>query len=181
MVWSKQSIFLSMAALALLPLGSCANSPWASQLENSLAADPQLQAKVTQPEISPTASPEISPEISPEVSPTLPANFPAEIPRYPNAELLAVTEAVSSQGATLGSSQPVQTRWQTPDSVAQVQQFYQEKLQASGWQITTGATADQPLRATKDGLEVTIALQRQAEQTELIAGLQIWRYRRESG
>ena len=71
----KQSILLSMVTLALLPLGSCANSPWASQLENALAADPQLQATVPEP------SPEASPEASPSLSAELPANFPAEIPR----------------------------------------------------------------------------------------------------
>ena len=168
----KQSILLSMVTLALLPLGSCANSPWASQLENALAADPQLQATVPEP------SPEASPEASPSLSAELPANFPAEIPRYPNAKLISVTAADQIEGASLGSSQLVQTRWQTADSVAQVRQFYQEKLQAAGWQIAPQPTASEsaspqpisepvpPLRATKDGLEVIIAVQQQANQAD---------------
>ncbi len=161
----KPSIFLSIVTLTLLPLGSCANSPWASQLENSLAADPQLQANAASPEVTPTVSP---------ASVELPASFPAEIPRYPDAQLLAVTEPDATQSAELGSSQPVQTRWQTADAVEQVQQFYQEKLQADGWQIASAAPA-QPnqIRASKDGLELSVAVQRQANNTELSLDYQI--------
>ncbi len=164
----KQFIFLGMATVALLPLGSCSNSPWASQLENSLAADPRLQG--TNSEASSEASPEISPGISPETSPDstaeLPGNFPAEIPRYPNAQLVAVTEA-DEAGAALGSSSSVQTKWETADPAAEVQQFYRETLQSAGWQLATSAGADEPLRATKDGLELSVAAQSQAGSTQL--------------
>ncbi len=176
----KQSVLLSsLAALALLPLASCANTPWASQLENSLAADPQLQARV---EASPTADPTAPVQ--------LPANFPAEIPRYPNATLVAVSggDAGSSDpapnpassdpapnpaspnpaspnptgtpGAALGENQPVRTRWQTSDAVEQVKQFYQTQFQTNGWQLSpTGTEANAALQASRDGLQVVVAAQ----------------------
>jgi hypothetical protein len=148
----KQSVlWSSLTILALLPLGSCANSPWASQLEQALSADPRLQANTVEPSPAETAA-------SPDVV-QLPTNFPAEIPRYPYAELVAVTGADSSENVVVGANQPTQTRWQTTDDAAQVRQFYQEKFQANGWQLAaeTAGTADQPLEATRDGLKVQVA------------------------
>jgi hypothetical protein len=147
----KQSVlWSSLTILALLPLGSCANTPWASQLEQALSADPRLQANTVEPSPAETAA-------SPDVV-QLPTNFPAEIPRYPNAELVAVTGADSSD-VVVGANQPTQTRWQTTDDAAQVRQFYQNKFQADGWQLTaeTAETAEQPLEATRDGLKVQVA------------------------
>ncbi|MFM7425713.1 MAG: S-layer homology domain-containing protein, partial [Elainella sp.] len=175
----KQSVLLSsLAALALLPLASCANAPWANQLENSLAADPQLQARV---EASPTADPTATVQ--------LPANFPAEIPRYPNATLVAVSGAEAVSGAdsgtdsanvtnpnpaspadpTLGQTQPVRTRWQTSDSAEQVQQFYQTQFQTNGWQLSpaAGNAPNAALQASRDGLQVVVAAQPGNDATEL--------------
>jgi hypothetical protein len=155
----KQSVlWSSLAVCILLPLGACSSSPWASRLEQSLAADPRLQ-------VNNQANP--APE-SPTGSETaqLPANFPAEIPRYPNAELLSVSGATSSDNPVAGSAQPVQTRWRTTDTAAQVQQFYRDKFQSGGWQVGGAGSADrsnpssetnQPLQATQDGLQVSIA------------------------
>lgn len=137
---------LSLLAIGLLPLGSCANTPWAAQLQDSLAADPQLQAN-SEPEGS---------EVPAATTPQLPANFPAEIPRYANATLLEVLGAEASDGP-IGSNRPVQTRWQTSDSTEQVQQFYRDRFQAEGWQIMPSPDAAAPLQASRDGLQVAIA------------------------
>ncbi|MBF2050282.1 MAG: S-layer homology domain-containing protein [Leptolyngbya sp. IPPAS B-1204] len=147
----KQSVlWSSLTILALLPLGSCANTPWAAQLEQALSADPRLQASTVEASPEPTASP---------AGVQLPTNFPAEIPRYPNAELVAVGGASSSEDVVVGANQSTETRWQTSDAAAQVRQFYQEKFQAEGWQIAadTAESSDQPIAATRDGLKVQIA------------------------
>lgn len=153
MVRLKQSVLLSsLIACVLLPLGSCANTPWAKQLENSLAADPQLEANNQAPEAT-------SPEATPSATTAqLPQNFPAEIPRYPNAELVSVTGA-NQETVAVGASQTVQTRWQTADSVEQVQQFYREQFQSTGWQLASsaGSSATQPIEAARDGLQVTVS------------------------
>lgn len=145
----KSLSFISLLTIGLLlPLGACSNSPWAQQLEQSLAADPQLQ---TSPTGSPAGSPSPASVTGPAVQ--LPANFPAEIPRYPGAELIAVTGADQSAVAITGNT-PVQTRWQTVDPVERVQQFYRERLQNDGWQLNAADAA--PLQADRDGLQVTI-------------------------
>ncbi len=137
---------LSLLAIGLLPLGSCANTPWAAQLQQSLAADPQLQANSDAVVIeSPTST-----------TTQLPANFPAEIPRYANATLLAVT-GVEQTNSPIDNNQPVKTRWQTEDTAEQVQQFYRDRFQAEGWQITPATDADAPLQASRDGLQVAIS------------------------
>lgn len=144
----------------LLPLGACANTPWASQLQQSLAADPQLQGN----SIDPSPAVEPSPD---QTEAQLPANFPAEIPRYPNAELVGVTTA-DQTGVAIGTNPKTQTRWQTADSASQVRQFYQEKFQTGGWQMSPDQlpaqspeqspdSQDQPLQATRDGLLVSVA------------------------
>lgn len=148
----KQSVFLGgLTVCVLLPLGACANAPWASQLQQSLAADPQLQANATD------ASPSPEPSLSPTTA-QLPTNFPAEIPRYPNAELVAVTGADQSDNVEIGTNSVTETRWQTEDDVVQVRQFYQKQFQSEGWQLAANSdSTDQPLQATRDGLQVTVA------------------------
>lgn len=157
----QQSFLLSgLIVSMLLPLGACANTPWASQLQQSLAADPQLQGNSIDP------SPSIEP--SPDQAGTqLPANFPAEIPRYPNAELVEVV-AADQTGVAIGSNPQTRTRWQTADSASQVRQFYQQKFQTEGWQISPGQldSPDQPLQATRDGLLVNVVTPAGAEKTE---------------
>lgn len=144
-------LLTGLAACVLLPLGSCANSPWAKNLERSLAADPQLQSN---PALvgTVTASPEAAPDAA-----NLPAGFPGEIPRYPNAQFVSAT---SPDAASADSS--TQTLWTTQDSAEQVRQFYQEQFQTGGWQIVparansaASSNSASPLQAERDGLRVT--------------------------
>lgn len=172
----KQSVFLSsLVACILLPLGACSNSPWANRLEQSLAADPRLQTDTQAGQTQPSPATD-------STTAQLPANFPAEIPRYPNAELVAVTGATGSGQAavTVGENQSVETRWQTADPPAQVQQFYQTQFQTEGWQLLAGKAADradaaptaQSIQATRDGLQVNVAVSPGSSKTEFVINYQ---------
>jgi hypothetical protein len=158
----KQCVLLSsLAACVLLPLGSCANSPWSKTLERSLAADPRLEGNSS---LLGMASSDASNNPGTATA-ELPANFPGEIPRYPNAELIGVTQPdQTTTDPTANTNQAVATQWATPDTTAQVQQFYQEKFQTGGWKLTnqppaTGSTSNQmAIAASRDNLQVTVAI-----------------------
>ena len=84
------AVFLSFAVL--LSLTACANSQSAKNLEQSLAADPQLQNNPVP--FGKSQSQQITP--NPNTSTIkLPADFPADIPIYPNAKLEEITPANS--------------------------------------------------------------------------------------
>jgi len=145
------ALWMAFITCGILPLGACANMPWAANLQRSLAADPKLTQSPGLSGASPT------PIASPgDVVAQLPAGFPGEIPRYPNANLVAVTQPATSKLA-----QPTQTRWTTADSGAQVRQFYQDKLKTDGWQLSrgsaaAGAAAAGAIVASRDNLRVTV-------------------------
>jgi hypothetical protein len=139
----KRLIFLGGLA-ALLPLASCANSPLGESLQRSLAADPQLEENPVL--FGGAATPA---ENAADAIVELPANFPAEVPRYPGAELVEVT-----QPAPTGSSEAVQTLWQTDDPLEQVRQFYQDAFTSEGWNLEQ--SGDGAIAAVRDGLQVTV-------------------------
>ena len=147
-VFRLKCLWVSLFALGVMgALGGCANSPWATQIQQSLAADPRLQDNT-----SPGSG--VDPDFSSSEVPQLPANFPAEIPRYPNAELVSVTSRTAEAGGAVLDPQAVETRWRTADSVEQVQQFYQERFQTEDWQVATEVS---PLQASRDGLQVRLS------------------------
>ncbi|PSB09354.1 S-layer protein [filamentous cyanobacterium CCP2] len=162
MVPRKFSLFTGFAVC--LVLASCTNSPWAQNLERSLEADPTLEnssvfgdgseADATSPETRPIPGPN-------EVQ--LPANFPGEIPFYPNAELIAATRPSPTSPDLASSGRAVtQTRWRTPDSQEEVEQFYRSQFEEAGWQIiepsNSASLASQPVVAEQDGLQVAVAV-----------------------
>jgi hypothetical protein len=148
----KQSVLLSsLAVFALLPLGSCSNTPWADTLQRSLAADPRLETNPVTIGASPTPT-----AASPTVA-QLPTDFPGEIPRYPNAELVGVTQDQAADFSS-GANPSTQTRWATVDQAEQVQQFYKDKFQADGWQLAGSGVDAGSIVAERDGLEVTVAV-----------------------
>ncbi|MBE9181384.1 S-layer homology domain-containing protein [Oculatella sp. LEGE 06141] len=165
----KRSIALTgLAITLLLPLGACANARWSESLQRSLAADPRLQenpVSIGAGSSSPTNTTAVTDGATPSQTAQLPANFPAEIPRYPNAELVNV--APGSSDAFSNDEQETQTEWLSPDSEAEVQQFYQDAFRSDGWNLrspqsdTAAANAEQPagnLVAERDGLNVTVAV-----------------------
>ncbi len=121
----------------MLPLASCANSPWGLSLQKSLEADPRLQAQA-----SPTVLPVVTARPAPEVNPAqLPADFPSAIPLYGDRELRSVsvnksTAQASSQGtSSQETGSEVTTRWVSRDSSDRVLAFYLQQLQVDKWQI----------------------------------------------
>lgn len=147
-VFRLKLFLLGMLAIGLTSAGGCANSPWASQIQQSLAADPRLQSSTG----SETEDPTLSSAASDSETPQLPVNFPAEIPRYPNAELVSVIGTEPASSDEVIDRRPIQTRWRTTDASQQVQQFYRDRFQAEGWQVADGS----PLQASRDGLQVTL-------------------------
>ncbi len=168
------TVWMGIALSLTLPLASCASGSLTSPLERSLAADPQLQTGA-----GGFGSPSTAPDLRATAS--LPPDFPSEIPIYPGAALQAVTAAAASAGSDVSSVSggaggagtasgvglPAQsadrpavlTRWLTPDSATQVQQFYQQAFQSNGWQLAANGTSPlDSLRATKSGLQVTLNL-----------------------
>ena len=126
-------VLVGLAAI-LLPLSACANSPLGDSVERTFAADPQLQE-------NPSGS-------GGDGVAALPTDFPTDIPRYPNAEVVAVGPVSD------GGTSPVQTRWRSADSAQQIRQFYQSQFQDSGWQLE--ADGDRTLTARRDNLVVTL-------------------------
>ena len=150
----RSSVWLmGLVTGCILPLAACSNTPWAANLQRSLAADPRLAQNPVILGGSPLPNPSPTATASPSNTSTqLPASFPGEIPRYPNAKLI---EAISPAAQT---NEPIETRWSTADSAAQVQQFYQDKFKADGWQMTqpTIAATESRIAAQRDSLRVAI-------------------------
>ena len=116
------AVFLSFAVL--LSLTACANSQSAKNLEQSLAADPQLQNNPV-----PFGKPQ-SQQTTPNPNTStikLPADFPPDIPIYPNAKLEEVTPA--------NSENKISIRWQSADPSNIITSFYRQQFQAKNWQI----------------------------------------------
>ncbi|MBI4782903.1 MAG: S-layer homology domain-containing protein [Oscillatoriophycideae cyanobacterium NC_groundwater_1537_Pr4_S-0.65um_50_18] len=139
------ALWMGLVTCGLLPLGACTNTPWAANLERSLAADPLLKESpgLVEPSATPIASPG-------DAVVQIPAGFPGEIPRYPNATLVAAPQSSAEQ------AQPTQTQWATADSSAQVRQFYQDKLKTDGWQLGSANADSGAIVASRDNLQVTV-------------------------
>lgn len=158
-------LITSLVACALLPLGACADSPWARSLQQSLAADPQLEEN---PALFGGTETSASNPSQNEMQAQLPANFPDEIPIYPNAELVEVNSASGDRNLEAGSeaastsSDATETRWVTLDESDRVQQYYQEVLESEGWIFADNATpaaenaGTWQINAEKDDLQLDI-------------------------
>jgi S-layer homology domain len=116
------AVFLSLAVL--LSLTACTNSPSAKNLEQSLAADPQLQNNPV-----PFGKPQ-SQQVTPNPNTStiqLPADFPPDIPVYANAKLEEVTPT--------NSENKISIRWQSADPSNIITSFYRQQFQAKNWEI----------------------------------------------
>ncbi|MTJ07904.1 S-layer homology domain-containing protein [Anabaena sp. UHCC 0204] len=120
---NRPAVFLSLAVF-LSSLTACTNSPSAKNLEQSLAADPQLQNNPV-----PFGKPQ-NQQVTPNPNTStikLPADFPSDIPIYPNAELQEITPT--------NSENKISTRWQSADPSNLITSFYRSQFQAKNWQI----------------------------------------------
>ena len=120
---NRPAVFLSFAVL-LSSLTACTNSQSAKNLQQSLAADPQLQNNPV-----PFGKPQ-SQQVTPNPNTStikLPGDFPADIPIYPNATLEEVIPA--------NSENKISIRWQSADPSNLITNFYRQQFQAKNWQI----------------------------------------------
>ncbi|BAY63421.1 S-layer domain-containing protein [Calothrix brevissima NIES-22] len=147
------AVFLSLAVF-LSSLTACANSPTAKNLEQSLAADPQLQTnpvvfgepKDQQPQTQPNQS-----------TVQLPVDFPQDIPIYPNAKLETVTPATDTE-------KKVSTRWLSADPSNFITNFYTNQFQANNWQINQKPSDDVGgvFEAQRNNVLVKVSIQAQS-------------------
>jgi hypothetical protein len=144
------AVFLSFAVL--LSLTACTNSPSAKNLEQSLAADPQLQNNPV-----PFGKPQNQP-VTPNPNTStikLPTDFPPDIPIYPNAELKEVTPA--------NSENKISIRWQSADPSNLIASFYRQQFQAKNWQIVQQPQNDEEgaFSARRNDLLINVTIQPQ--------------------
>ncbi|MDZ7956795.1 MAG: S-layer homology domain-containing protein [Aulosira sp. DedQUE10] len=146
----RPAIFLSLAVL-LSSLTACANSPVAKNLEQSLAADPQLQ---NNPVVFGEAKNSQQQAQQNESTVKLPTDFPQDIPLYPNAKLEEVTPIS-------GTENRISTRWLSSDPSNFIASFYSNQLQANNWQILQKPTDDVGgvFEAQRNNLQVKVSIQ----------------------
>jgi hypothetical protein len=134
-------LFKQTALIALtLILTACSGNP---TLEGKFSADPQLQ---TSPQNNPT----------PQASP----NIPPEIPIYENAQLL---ETVSGK-----ATNPIVTRWQSPDPSNLIESFYLQYLQKNEWEILSPNSLEQPtgeIVARRNNAEIRLTVEANSPET----------------
>lgn len=141
----------SLTIFLLTSLTACANSPNSKALEESLAADPQLQESPASLRV-PTPPP-LATNQSNTSTAKLPPDFPNEIPLYTNAELLEVTKLNNP------TEDKVQLRWKSTDPSNYIQNYYQTEFQRQKWEIKLPPTEDEQgkLTATKNNLRVAVS------------------------
>lgn len=150
----RTSVFLSLA-VSLSTLTACANSPSAKNLEQSLAADPQLQNGTGVLQENQAKSLQPAPNQS---SAKLPADFPQDIPIYPNSTLEEVTPPISPDNK-------ISTRWQNSDPSNFIASFYRSQFSQKNWQVLQQPAEDDvagSFIAQHGNLLVTVAIQPQS-------------------
>lgn len=154
---SKQpTIFLTLTVALLTALSGCVNSQAAKNLEQSLAADPNLKDNPLT--FGQSATPPNNQNNPNQTTANLPSDFPSEIPTYPQAQLQEVSQTSTQSENT--SAKATITRWNSADPVNFVQSYYQKQLQAGGWEILSQPT-DQTggiFEARRNNLKVTVAI-----------------------
>ncbi len=178
---SKRSVSLMAIALFSVVAPSCAGGLGGSW-QRSLSADPRLAENSAQLGDAPATG-----DCDDVILAQLPASFPAAL-CYPNAELVMVNveELASSSLDAAGeeaapepapstaetpaseddpssdqlAAEAIATQWQTRDAIDQVQQYYQNLLDTSDWEIVvqTDEGAERELEAVKQGDRIIIRL-----------------------
>lgn len=151
---SKKYFTIRTALLASLLglLTACSGNP---NIEKLFDADPQLKQTP-----NPTTSPVVPPNNPTQE--TLPDDFP-DIPRYPNAELIAGEQGITS--------------WRSSDPDNAIATFYQQQLESNNWQIVTPFSpvvenGENVLIARQNGLEIKISISQSSPDTEYIIAYQ---------
>ena len=153
MLHSRISIVYLFWAVTITPLTACTNSSIGTNLEKSLAPDPNLQENTT---VFGAKNLSARQNESTKSRTNLPADFPEDIPPYPNAKLQEVKPAQ-------GRENQVTTQWLSKDPSNIITNFYRQQLKNNKWQIVN---EEQPtenfqsvLSAKRSGVEVNISIQ----------------------
>ncbi len=161
LVTTKRSVTLIAIALIWGIAPSCANGGLGDSLQRSLSADPRLADDAQEG----AAANVLAGECDEAVLAQLPADFPAPL-CYPNAALL------TDDGGTASLPQnAIATRWQTEDSLNQVEQFYDALLNGADWEIVLQTDGDETreLEAVKQGERVLVQLEATASPSETVS------------
>ncbi|NRB09275.1 MAG: S-layer homology domain-containing protein [Richelia sp.] len=153
MLHSRISIVYLFWAVTITPLIACTDSSIGTNLEKSLAPDPNLQENTT---VFGAKNLSARQNESTKSRTNLPADFPEDIPPYPNAKLQEVKPAQ-------GRENQVTTQWLSKDPSNIITNFYRQQLKNNKWQIVN---EEQPtenfqsvLSAKRSGVEVNISIQ----------------------
>ena len=149
MALNRFTASLGLAALLVLPVAGCTNSPVGKSFQGAFEADPRLKDGAT---VETAQTPQPSPS-APTDEVQLPANFPAEIPLYANRSLLEVDANQPNQG--------VLTMWSSSDRSEQIVAFYLQALQKDGWKLD-GQPIDKAqgtFEANREGLQTIVTIQ----------------------
>ena len=149
MALNRFTTSLGLAALLIVPVAACSNSPVGKSFQGAFEADPRLKDNAA---IEAVQTPQPSP-VAQTDQVQLPVNFPAEIPIYPNRSLLEVNANQPNQG--------VLTRWSSPDKSDRIVAFYLQALQKDGWKLD-GQPIDKTqgtFEANRNGLQAIVAIQ----------------------
>lgn len=148
MLLNRNPIFASLTICLLVSVSACGNTQASKTLEQTFAADPQLENNPPFPKLTQTPTQNNQKPEQPEKAVQLPADFPSEIPPYPNSKLLDKSE----QGR--------QTVWGTSDPTNLVQNFYQTEFEQKNWEIISRPTEEDntSLVAQKNNLQVILSL-----------------------
>ena len=154
MLLNRPSIFTGLTICLLVSISACANTPASKTLEQTFAADPQLEnnppfRQLTENRIQNNQNNQklVQPETV-EKPVQLPANLASEIPPYPNSQLLK--ESPEGQ----------QKIWSSSDPTNVVQNFYQKEFQDKNWEIISypPEEGNGSLVAEKNNLQVKVSL-----------------------
>lgn len=145
---NPRPILLSGFALCLLSLLTSCGNLTGKDLEQSLAADPNLKNNSSLFGGSSQSDRQSQP------SAQLPENFPTEIPRYPDAQLQQV------ESLSVSDAQGQLTRWSSSDPINLIQDYYQNAFKSNNWQIVSQPTdtGGDTIVARQNDLEVTVTI-----------------------
>ncbi|MGJ3254438.1 MAG: S-layer homology domain-containing protein [Elainellaceae cyanobacterium] len=162
-MFPKRSIVWMSLLCLTFPLAACSGGSFGESLRRSLAADPQLENNPTI--FGETAENSADGRCSEAILAEVPNDFPDGI-CYPDAEFLNTDQSSALQANRSATNQQLtQTRWTTPDSPEQVQQFYLQLFEQQNWEIaqrptSTTSTSTQnstsTLEAVRDGVRVSL-------------------------
>jgi hypothetical protein len=133
--WSvlKRSVLKPSILMSLMALTACANSPDSQSLQDSFAADPQLEQSTPSPQPTETAAIPDAPDLD---------RLPPQLPQYQPATWLETTELDGDR---------LRSRWQSDDPAEVIAEFYRGRLQGDNWQLNGDGTEGDTIQLTATG------------------------------